>query len=178
MLSIGNLFAKTISVQNGKPRITQEEIRTVNSKLKTILSIDIDHGLIEDVENRIYIYGKINDAQSSNSDQLNKSTPIIAIQFWLEAGNADYQYLIVLDRKTKKTYGPLKIGGTLYRAIAIYDIRNGFISACAKFYGPNDPAPQPSIKSSVGFILGFNGIEELGTVVNDSSSPKKCIPRP
>jgi len=176
----GSLFATTfsrVSIRNGEPKITNKELKIIDSKIKNISAIDINHGIVGGEENtRIYIYGKMSvNNINSNNDKL---IPVVAVQFWMEGGNADYQYLLVLDRKYKKIYGPLKIGGRGYRDIAIHKIEDGIIRACVRFYGPNDPMPQPSVNGNTEFVLDPLGIVEYRSVVNDDFRPKRCIPRP
>jgi len=179
-----NVFATDfprISIRNGESKITSQELKMIDSKIKSISAIDINHGIIGgDDDDRIYIYGKLSVSNNNNSseDDDYKSIPVIAVQFWMVGGNADYQYLLVLDRKYKKIYGPLKIGGRGYRDIAIYKIENNVIKACARFYGPNDPMPQPSVNGNTEFILDGSSILEYRTVVGVHSHPKGCIPRP
>ena len=154
----------------------------VDSKVKSICASDILHGLVggKDGE-RIYIYGKmyVDDGGSDDGDEGDgKLTPVIAVQFWMASGNADYQYLLILDRERKKIYGPLRIGGRGHRDIAIYTIKEGAIMACVLFYQPGDPMPQPSVNGNTQFRLEFGLITEDDTVVNDDFRSKKCIPRP
>jgi hypothetical protein len=171
-----------ISILNGQQKITLEEMQIINSAIKNISSNTVGDGLVggED-EDRIYIYGIMYSFSACkykcNVSENDKKIPVIAVQFWMTYGNGDFQYLLILDRKNKKTYGPLKIGGTAYREIAIYDIKNYSIMACARFYGPNDPTPQPSVGGSIEFMLEPSGIAEYRTVIGVSIE-KGCVPRP
>jgi len=153
---------------DGQP-LTAKERAIIDSGIKKFSF----HGEAESVSlleaegYRIYLYGYL------------KNVPVVAVQFTMEYGNGERQYLMVFNRKTKKLSPPRKIGGAGYRKIAIYDIEEkNVILACAKFYGPNDPLPSPSVDGTTRFAYDFNKmIEENGTLVNDDSHPKTCIPQ-
>jgi hypothetical protein len=168
-----------ISVRNDQPAITNSELQMINSKIKSI-SGDRWTGLTGgDIDDSIYIYGKMRFIFNSNCEAAGDcEIPVIAVQFWMIGGNSDFQYLIVLDRKNKKVYGPLKIGGNGYREVAIYNIKDHMLLACARFYGPKDALPDPSLSGIIRFSLDPSGIQEHNTIVNIDSLPKKCIPRP
>ena len=117
-------------------KLTGKEIKFIDRTIKSKLHYDPRHpgGNIEEEGTRIYLIG-----------DLKQKHDCIAVQFALGAGNADYQYLLIVERNTLKVMSLLRIGGRGFRDITIKKIEDGFICADVIWYGPNDSLPSPSV---------------------------------
>jgi hypothetical protein len=138
-------------------KLNKNEIKYIDQIIKGNLKYDTKHkgGNVSEEGNRIYLIGDIG----------RNGREGIAVQFTLGAGNADYIYLLIVERKPLKMRGLQRIGGRGFRDITINEIRNGLVCANVLWYGPNDSMPNPSVAGTTSFRLDFEGLVECDTVV-------------
>jgi hypothetical protein len=140
------------------PELAKGELQAINRIIKSTEDCNPNrHGgnACEAEDKRIYLTGVVR----------YRGKPCIAVQFTIEAGNAEYEYLLVLERPTLKKFGPMRIGGRGYRRIEIQRIENGLIHAKVRWYGPNDSLPVPSVPGEASFDIDFGGLVERYAVV-------------
>lgn len=133
--------------------LTKNEVNEINQiiRLKENRNSEGHGDYVGEVENcRIYLVGDV--GRDGNED--------IAVQFTLEAGNAEYQYLMVIERKTLKSRGLMRIGGRGYRQIKITKIEDGLICASVNWYRSDDSLANPSIPGEAVFGFDFGGLIE------------------
>jgi len=163
---VGSAFAGTPN----SSVLTKSELQQVTRAIKSKQHYDPRYpggNVLEAEGERIYVEG------SSGDNGWN----MVAVQFTLEAGNAEYEYLLVLDRKSKRIIGPIRIGGRGYRHVAIYRVERGLIHACSLFYGPNDALPEPTVPGDVAFSVTSGELVESYSVVGVQPIPG-CKPKP
>jgi hypothetical protein len=139
-------------------KFTKKEIQTINRIIKSVEDCNPNRpggNACEAEDYRIYLTGIVG----------YRGKQCIVVQFIIESGNAEYSYLLVLERHTLKKYGPLRIGGRGYRHIEIQNIENGLIHAKVLWYGPNDSLPVPSVPGEASFAIDFSGLIERYTIV-------------
>jgi hypothetical protein len=144
--------------ESAAPELTKRELQEINRIIKSTEDSNPNrHGgnASQAAGERIYLTGVVG----------YRGKQCIAIQFTIEAGNAESEYLLVLERPTLKKFGPLRIGGRGYRRIEIQRIENGLIHAKVWWYGPNDSPPVPSVPGAASFDIDFGGLIERYAVV-------------
>ena len=168
LLIFAMLFGSPIAFSAAPTDFTPAEKRKIQETInaKEYLDPTGRGGNILEADNqRIYLLGDV--GRDGKQD--------IAVQFTLEVGNAEYHYLLVLERDTLNTRGLIRIGGRGYRKITITNIEKGLIYADVCWYGDEDPLPQPSVPGEVAFDIDFNGVIERYAIVR-SSGKGKCQP--
>src|SRR5690349_11132518 len=103
--------------------LSKSERQKINRAIKSLQYYDPRFpggNVVEAEDERIYIMSSLEHNGSSS----------IAVQFRLEAGNGEDEYLLVFNRKSTRIAGPMRIGGDGYRHIAINRISEGRIRAC------------------------------------------------
>ncbi len=160
LLIIAVVVNSVVFAEMAAPNLTKNELQAINRIIKSIEDCDPKRPgeSVCEVENeRIYLTGVVSD----------RGRQCVVVQFTVEAGNAEYQYLLVLERPTLKRFGPLRIGGRGYRHIEIQKIENGLIRAKVQWYGPKDPLAVPSVAGESSFSIDFSGLIERYSVVGE-----------
>ncbi|MDD1778196.1 MAG: hypothetical protein LUQ65_08510 [Candidatus Helarchaeota archaeon] len=155
---IAIVIQSAASAEGATPELTKKELQAIDRIIKSVEDCNPKRrggNACEAEGQRIYLTGAVG----------YRGKDCVAVQFTIEAGNADYQYLLVLERPTLKRYGPLRIGGRGYRQIEIWKIENGLIHAKVRWYGPNDSLPVPSVPGEASFDIDFGGLIERYAIV-------------
>jgi hypothetical protein len=142
------------------PNLTKNELQVINRIIKSDENCDPKRpgeSICEVANKRIYLTGVVG----------YRGKQCVVVQFTIESGNAEYQYLLVLERPTLKKFGPLRIGGRGYRHMEIQKIENDLIRAKVQWYGPKDSLAVPSVPGESSFSIDFGGLIERYAVVGE-----------